>query len=88
MFSIFYIDLAMGYSPFLRAVGFWGSFYLFYHYSRRNEDTQRHVYPSYMILKEKIVKDQWKQGPDADRFQEAFSLYTGELWKEIKSINN
>jgi len=46
----------MGFSPFLRTLGFWSSFYIIYHYSRRNELTGRHNYPSYFILKEKVIK--------------------------------
>ena len=30
------IFFLMGYSPFLRSIGFWGSFYVFYHYGRRD----------------------------------------------------
>jgi hypothetical protein len=76
----------MGYSPFLRAVGFWGSFYVFYHYARKDAETKQYVYPSYLIFKEKIVKDIWKNGFNGERLETAASQYSGELWKEVKSI--
>lgn len=69
----------MGYSPFLRQVGFWGSFYVFHCYARRDEATQQHVYPSYLILKEKVVKDIWKNGFH-DNIGKNLSQYTHELW--------
>jgi hypothetical protein len=39
------------YSPFLRTVAFWGTFYGSYHYARKDELTKQPVYPSYVILK-------------------------------------
>lgn len=76
----------MGYSPFLRAVGFWGNFYVFYHYAQRDPVTNQYNYPSYLILKEKVIKEQWKNGINGDKFQESFGLYTSELGNEIKSL--
>ena len=81
-----YIDL-MGYSPFLRQVGFWGSFYVFHSYARRDPVTQQHVNPSYLILKEKVVKEVWNHG-FSDKLQDNFKQFTHELWNEIKSFNN
>jgi len=49
----------MGYSPFLRQVAFWGSFYVFYNYSSKDVETRRNRYPSYVIFKEKLVKGMW-----------------------------
>lgn len=82
-----YIDLIMGYSPFLRQVGFWGSFYVFHCYARRDPATQQHVYPSYLILKEKVVKEAWRTGFN-EKLQENFSQFSHELWNEIKSLYN
>ena len=76
------------YSPLLRAVAFWGSFYGFYHYARTNPQTKQHEYPSYLIFKEKVVKETWKNGWNGDHIQEQLSQYTSELWKEIKSMRN
>lgn len=76
----------MGYSPFVRAVGFWGNFYVFYHYAQRDPATKQYNYPSYLILKEKVVREQWKNGINGDKLQESMSLYSGELWNEIKSL--
>lgn len=81
-----YIDL-MGYSPFLRQIGFWGSFYVFHSYARRDPVTQQHVNPSYLILKEKVVKEVWNNG-FSDKLQDNFKQFTHELWNEIKSLNN
>lgn len=75
----------MGYSPFLRQVGFWGSFYLLHNYARRDPRTQQHVNPSYLILKEKVFKELWANG-FTDKLQDGFSLFSHELWNEIKSL--
>jgi hypothetical protein len=80
-----YIDLIMGYSPFLRQVGFWGSFYVFHSYARKDPATQQHTHPSYLILKEKVVKEVWKTG-FSDKLQENFGQFSHELWNEIKSL--
>lgn len=76
----------MGYSPLLRAIGFWGNFYVFYHYTQRDPLTNQYNYPSYLILKEKVIKEQWKNGINGDKLQESFGLYTTELFNEIKSL--
>ncbi len=70
-FVVIYLIFLMGYSPFLRSIGFWGSFYVFYHYGRRDELTGRYNYPSYLILREKIIKSQWKNGFNSDKLEEA-----------------
>lgn len=67
----------MAYSPFFRAVGFWGSFYVVYHYVRRDPETNKHAYPSYLIFKEKIIKDTWKNGFNTDKLGENLSSYNG-----------
>lgn len=74
------------YSPFLRTVAFWGTFYGSYHYARRDPQTKQHVYPSYLILKQKLIKDTWNQGFDSAKFSESFALYRQEFWLELKSI--
>ena len=58
----------MGYSPFLKSVCFWGSFYLVYHYSGRHPITNRQNYPSYAILKEKLIKAPFRDGFDGEKF--------------------
>lgn len=78
--------LIMGYSPFLRQVGFWGSFYLHYNYARRDPRTQQYANPSYFILKEKVFKELWDYG-FTDKLEDGLSLYSHELWNEIKSFN-
>lgn len=69
----------MGYSPFLRQVGFWGSFYLLHSYARKDPLTHQHVNPSYLILREKLVKELFANG-FTDKLQENFAQYTHELW--------
>ena len=49
-------------SPLIRSIAFWGTFYGTYHYARKDELTHQHVYPSYVILKQKIICDSWKDG--------------------------
>lgn len=75
-------------SYLFRTLAFWGTFYTAYHYARRDPATLRHVYPSYFILKEKVIKDTWKNGFEDDNFSTAFRDYRVELWSEIKSIWN
>jgi len=48
--------------PFIRAIGFWGTFWVTYHYTRRDELTNQHFNPSYVIFKDKIVKGIWNDG--------------------------
>ena len=50
------------FSPLLRSLAFWGTFYCTYQYAHRDENTQQHAYPSYVIMKQKIIQDQWNQG--------------------------
>jgi hypothetical protein len=78
----------MGYSPFLRSVCFWGSFYVFYNYSSRDPISKRQRYPSYLIFKEKIIRDTWRDGFNCDKLQTEFGHYSRELWSELKSIAN
>ena len=76
------------YSPFLRAVAFWGTFYGTYHYARKDELTQQHVYPSYAIFKQKVIKDTWSKGFEGESFQNSLNEYRKEAWLELKSIWN
>ena len=59
----------------LRTVAFWGTFYVSYHYARRDPSTLRHVYPSYFILKEHLIKDTWKNGFEGDEFSKSLTDY-------------
>lgn len=80
------INWGMGYSPFFRTIGFWGSLYVFQNYSSRNGETHRYNYPSYLILKEKIIKNTWNEGWNGDKLQASFSEFSEELWLELKSL--
>ena len=51
-------------SPIFRTITFWATFYGAYHYARRDEVSGQHVYPSYVILKQKIISDTWSKGID------------------------
>ena len=76
----------MGYSPFLRSVCFWGSFYLMYQYSGRHPITNRQNYPSYAILKEKLIKAQWRDGFDSDKFFKDVGHFRIALEEEVRNI--
>ena len=76
------------FSPLLRTLAFWGTFYGTYHYARQDENTQQYVYPSYAILKKKVISDTWEKGFDGDRFSDSFEQYRKELWLELKSVWN
>jgi hypothetical protein len=76
----------MGYSPFLRSVAFWGSFYVFYNYAGREVQTGRQRYPSYAIFKEKIVRDTWRDGFNGDKLQTEFGHYSRAAWQEFKDL--
>ena len=68
------------YSPLMRAVAFWGTFYCTYQYARKDPQTNQQTHPSYLILKQKLIKDTWSRGFDSERFSESFALYRQELW--------
>jgi hypothetical protein len=70
----------MGYSPLFRTIGFWASLYVFQDYSSRNVETHRYKYPSYLILKEKIIKGTWNNGWNGDKLQASFGEFSDELW--------
>jgi hypothetical protein len=76
----------MGYSPFFRTVGFWASLYVFQNYSSKDNSTHQYNYPSYLILREKIIKATWNDGYDGDKLQKSFNQYSEELWNELKSL--
>ena len=76
------------YSPLLRTIAFWGTFYGAYHYAKRDEVTQQHVYPSYAILRQKVLKDTWNKGFEGEAFQNSFDEYRKEAWLELKSLWN
>lgn len=76
------------YSPFLRSVAFWGTFYGVYHYARRDEATNQHNYPSYVILKQKVIADTWTKGFDSETFNRSFDEFRKESWLELKSFWN
>jgi hypothetical protein len=75
----------MGYSPFFRALGFWGSFYIFQKYASRDENN-RHRFPSYLIFKELVIVETWEKGFDSGKLSESFGKYSSELWSELKSL--
>lgn len=74
-------------SYLLRSVAFWGTFYASYHYARRDPVTRQHVYPSYAILKQKVLKDTWTNGFEGDSFSKSCSEFRTELWSELKSLS-
>jgi hypothetical protein len=76
----------MGYSPFLRSICFWGSFYVFYNYSGRDPVTRSQKYPSYAIFKEKIVKDTWRDGFIGDKIQTDFGHFSKAFREEIRGL--
>jgi hypothetical protein len=45
-----------------KTIAFWLSFYGAYNYADREPVTGQHVYPSYAILKQKIVAETWEKG--------------------------
>lgn len=76
----------MAYSPFLRSICFWGSFYVVYNYSSRDPRTNRQNYPSYAIFKEKIVKDTWRDGYNGDKLSTDFGHFSRAIKGEIKGL--
>jgi len=47
----------------IRWLGFWGSFYVFHEYSSRSDEypfNSNYKYPSYVIIKEKMIKPLFK----------------------------
>ena len=76
----------MGYSPFVRSLCFWGSFYLFYHYSSRDPSTHKQRYPSYAIFKEKIIRDTWRDGFDSQKISTDFGHFTMAFKEEFKGL--
>ncbi len=61
--------------PIIKAVAFWGSFYAMYHYARQNEATGTYSYPSYVILKQKIIKDSWNNGISGEKLSDDLGLF-------------
>jgi hypothetical protein len=76
----------MAKSPFLRGVCFWGSFYLFYNYSSRDPVTNRQNFPSYAIFKEKIIRDTWRDGFNADKLSTDYGHFGRAFKDEIKGL--
>lgn len=66
----------MGYSPFLKSLCFWGSFYVLHKYSSRDPYTNKQRYPSYAIFKEKIIKDTWRDGFNSDKISTDFGHFS------------
>ena len=75
------------YTALPRAIAFWLTFYGAYNYASRDELTGHHVYPSYAILKQKLISETWEKGFEGDRFSDDFDLYRNQLWLEIKSLS-
>jgi len=75
----------MGYSPFFRALGFWGAFYVFQKYASKDENNNNR-FPSYLIFKQSVIADTWEKGYDSGRLSESFGKYSSELWSELKNL--
>jgi ribonucleotide reductase beta subunit family protein with ferritin-like domain len=76
----------MGRSPFLKSILFWGSFYVFYHYSSREPLTNRQKYPSYAIFKEKMVRDTWRDGFNGDKMSKDWGHFTMAFKDDVRSL--
>ena len=70
-----------------RTITFWLTFYGAYNYASRDQITGQHVYPSYAILKQKLISETWEKGFEGDRFTNSFDQYRNELWLELKSLS-
>lgn len=58
-----------------RTLAFWATFYGTFQYARKDPETKQYVNPSYLILKQKLIKDTWKEGFNGDKFDESFKQY-------------
>ena len=56
--------------PIVKAVAFWGSFYMMYHYARQDELTGMYTYPSYVIFKQKVIRDTWNNGINGEKLSD------------------
>jgi len=74
----------MAFIPFLRGICFWGSFYLFYHYSSRDSETNKQRFPSYTVFKENFLKESWKEGFKSDKFSKEFENFSRALKDDLK----
>lgn len=76
----------MAKSPFLKSVIFWVSFYALHEYSGRDPYNNRQKFPSYAILKQKIILDTWNYGLDSDKLSKDWGHFTMAFRQEMKSL--